>query len=341
MPKLKNIFMVFADKINILNKYKIQNLGTCIFQSITFLSAFITSVSNDKKFIEDLYNKINCYDFVFKYINELNKLYKEEDRINIFSKEKNEKNFFYLGNNIYINKNAYKNVIIDFNEVFKFLSINELNQVSLLIKKENLIYLKIGKIESLYKQNKELFLTKLNNIELKEEFIDRQEEILFNQNIILDDQQINKFCESIYRKISQNKIKINNDELKNVKQEIKNKINVELKEQYLNKLIPSLKETEGVEGVSTKRIIDIIITAIFEDAKLFYLEEYEYYMNKGLLINKRMEKFNERKHKILELVDNYNNLGDINEITISDLDSFLYELDFHISQFQELSNELN
>lgn len=64
-------------------------------------------------------------------------------------------------------------------------------------------------------------------------------------------------------------------------------------------------------------------------------------MNKGLLINKRMEKFNERKHKILELVDNYNNLGDINEITISDLDSFLYELDFHISQFQELSNELN
>lgn len=193
----------------------------------------------------------------------------------------------------------------------------------------------------MYKQNKELFLTKLNNIELKEEFIDRQEEILFNQNIILDDQQINKFCESIYRKISQNKIKINNDELKNVKQEIKNKINVELKEQYLNKLIPSLKETEGVEGVSTKRIIDIIITAIFEDAKLFYLEEYEYYMNKGLLINKRMEKFNERKHKILELVDNYNNLGDINEITISDLDSFLYELDFHISQFQELSNELN
>jgi len=54
-----------------------------------------------------------------------------------------------------------------------------------------------------------------------------------------------------------------------------------------------------------------------------------------------MEKFNERKHKILEIVDNYNNLGDINEITISDLDSFLYELDFHISQFQELSNELN
>lgn len=341
MPKLKNIFMLFADKINILNKYKIQNLGTCIFQSITFLSAFITSVSNDKKFIEDLYNKINCYDFVFKYINELNKLYKEEDRINIFSKEKNEKNFFNLGNNIYINKNAYKNVIIDFNEVFKFLSINELNQVSLLIKKENLIYLKIGKIESLYKQNKELFLTKLNNIELKEEFIDRQEEILFNQNIILDDQQINKFCESIYRKISQNKITINNDELKNVKQEIKNKINVELKEQYLNKLIPSLKETEGVEGVSTKRIIDIIITAIFEDAKLFYLEEYEYYMNKGLLIDQRMEKFNERKHKIFEIVDNYNNLGDINEITISDLDSFLYELDFHISQFQELSNELN
>ena len=141
IPKLKNIFIYFADKINILNKYKIQNLGTCTFQSISFLSAFITSISSDKRFIEDLYNKINSYDFVFKYIIELNKLFKEKDRINIFSKEKDEKNYFCLGNNLYINKNAYKNVIIDFNEVFKFLSINELNEVSLLIKKEKIQYI--------------------------------------------------------------------------------------------------------------------------------------------------------------------------------------------------------
>lgn len=338
IPKLKNIFMFFADKINILNKYKIQNLGTCIFQSISFLSAFITSVSSDKKFIEDLYNKINSYDFVFKYITELNKLYKEEDRINIFSKEKDEKNYFYLGNNIYINKNAYKNVIIDFNEVFKFLSINELNIVSLLIKKENSIYLKIGKIESLHKQNNELILKKLNNIESKEGFIDGQEEILFNQNIILDDTQIDIFCQSIYKKFKINKIEIKNDELNNIKQEIKNKISVELKEKYLNNLIRSLKETEGV---SAKRIIDIIIKEIFIDAKQFYLEEYEYYIDKALLISKKKEKFNKRKDEILQIIDNYNNLAGIEEFMLSDLDSILYELDFHISQFQEFFNELN
>ena len=337
IPKLKNIFMSFADKINILNKYKIQNLGTCIFQSISFLSAFITSVSSDKNFIEDLNNKINSYDFVFKYIIELNKLFKEEDRINIFSKEKDEKNFFYLGNNIYINKNAYKNIIIDFNEVFKFLSINELNKVSLLIKKENSIYLKIRKIESLYEQNLNLILKKLNNLESKEGFID-QEEILFNQNIILDNTQIDDFCKKICHKIKINKVEINIDELNKIKPEIQNRMNVELHEKYLNNLIPSLNEKEVV---SAKRIVDIIIKEIFEEAKLFYLEEYEYYSNKGLLVGEKMKKFNERKDVILKIIDNYKNEKSINEFMLSDLDSILYELDFHISQFQEFFNELN
>ena len=338
IPKLKNIFMSFADKINILNKYKIQNLGTCIFQSISFLSAFITSVSSDKNFIEDLNNKINSYDFVFKYIIELNKLFKEEDRINIFSKEKDEKNFFYLGNNIYINKNAYKNIIIDFNEVFKFLSINELNKVSLLIKKENSIYLKIRKIESLYEQNLNLILKKLNNLESKEGFIDGQEEILFNQNIILDNTQIDDFCKKICHKIQINKVEINIDELNKIKPEIKNRMNVELHEKYLNNLIPSLNEKEVV---SAQRIVDIIIKEIFEEAKLFYLEEYEYYSNKGLLVGEKMKKFNERKDVILKIIDNYKNEKSINEFMLSDLDSILYELDFHISQFQEFFNELN
>ena len=338
IPKLKNIFMSFADKINILNKYKIQNLGTCIFQSISFLSAFITSVSSDKNFIEDLNNKINSYDFVFKYIIELNKLFKEEDRINIFSKEKDEKNFFYLGNNIYINKNAYKNIIIDFNEVFKFLSINELNKVSLLIKKENSIYLKIRKIESLYEQNLNLILKKLNNLESKEGCIDGQEEILFNQNIILDNTQIDDFCKKICHKIKINKVEINIDELNKIKPEIQNRMNVELHEKYLNNLIPSLNEKEVV---SAKRIVDIIIKEIFEEAKLFYLEEYEYYSNKGLLVGEKMKKFKERKDVILKIIDNYKNEKSINEFMLSDLDSILYELDFHISQFQEFFNELN
>ena len=338
IPKLKNIFMSFADKISILNKYKIQNLGTCIFQSISFLSAFITSVSSDKNFIEDLNNKINSYDFVFKYIIELNKLFKEEDRINIFSKEKDEKNFFYLGNNIYINKNAYKNIIIDFNEVFKFLSINELNKVSLLIKKENSIYLKIRKIESLYEQNLNLILKKLNNLESKEGFIDGQEEILFNQNIILDNTQIDDFCKKICHKIQINKVEINIDELNKIKPEIKNRMNVELHEKYLNNLIPSLNEKEVV---SAQRIVDIIIKEIFEEAKLFYLEEYEYYSNKGLLVDEKMKKFKERKDVILKIIDNYKNEKSIKEFMLSDLDSILYELDFHISQFQEFFNELN
>ena len=309
-----------------------------MYQKHSFLSAFITSVSSDKNFIEDLNNKINSYDFVFKYIIELNKLFKEEDRINIFSKEKDEKNFFYLGNNIYINKNAYKNIIIDFNEVFKFLSINELNKVSLLIKKENSIYLKIRKIESLYEQNLNLILKKLNNLESKEGCIDGQEEILFNQNIILDNTQIDDFCKKICHKIKINKVEINIDELNKIKPEIKKRMNVELHEKYLNNLIPSLNEKEVV---SAKRIVDIIIKEIFEEAKLFYLEEYEYYSNKGLLVGEKMKKFKERKDVILKIIDNYKNEKSINEFMLSDLDSILYELDFHISQFQEFFNELN
>ena len=75
-----------------------------------------------------------------------------------------------------MNKNAYKINIINFNELFKFLSVNELNKVSLLLKKENLIYLKVCKIN--YLNNK--FFSLINN---KYDEIEIKKEIFYNEEI--------------------------------------------------------------------------------------------------------------------------------------------------------------
>ena len=147
---LENIFKDLGEQVIILNKYKIQNLGTCAFHSMNFISVFISFILKEKeKFIADLYNNINSYDFFFEYINQLNKFCGGEDLIS----EKNlNNNCFSLGDKVYLNIYAYKNIIINFNELFKFLSVNELNKVSLLLKKQNLIYLKECKIKYLDKK---------------------------------------------------------------------------------------------------------------------------------------------------------------------------------------------
>ena len=75
-----------------------------------------------------------------------------------------------------MNKNAYQINIINFNELFNFLSVNELNKVSLLLKKENLIYLKECKIN--YLKNK---VGRLINIKYNK--IDTKKDIFYNEEI--------------------------------------------------------------------------------------------------------------------------------------------------------------
>ena len=171
---LETIFKELGAQIIILNKYKIQNLGTCAFHSMVFINVFISFILKEKNnFIEDLYNNINSYEFFFEYINQLNKFCGGKELI---LTENPEKNYFSFGNKVYLNKNAYKINIINFNELFKFLSVNELNKVSLLLKKENLIYLKVCKIN--YLNNK--FFSLINN---KYDEIEIKKEIFYNEEI--------------------------------------------------------------------------------------------------------------------------------------------------------------
>ena len=61
---LENIFKELGKQVIILNKYKIQNLGTCAFHSMIFIEVFISSILKDKKkFTEDLCNNIISYEF--------------------------------------------------------------------------------------------------------------------------------------------------------------------------------------------------------------------------------------------------------------------------------------
>ena len=169
--KLEYIFKDFKSQIMILNKFKIQNLGTCVFHSLNFLSIFISSILKDtKNFTLDLFNNINSYDFISKYINELNKFCGGKEVMIISDKNLGNK-FFSIGNNIYLDKDIYKINIINLNELLNFFFINDLNKSSLLLKKENLIYLKQSKLKYLIKTYHNLFDNRWNMIDGKREIV--------------------------------------------------------------------------------------------------------------------------------------------------------------------------
>ena len=175
ISKLKNIFKDFNSPIIILNKFKIQNLGTCAFHALNFLSIFISSILKDaSSFASDLFNKINSIDFISEYINELNKFCGGKEVMAISEKNLGNK-YFSFGNNIYLNREVYKMNIINFNELFNFLSINDLNKFSLLLKKENLIYLKESKLKYLTNIYQKLIINKLDMIEAKKAIFYKEE----------------------------------------------------------------------------------------------------------------------------------------------------------------------
>lgn len=337
--KLENIFKDLGDQIIILNKYKIQNLGTCSFHSMNFISVFISFILKDKKkFTKDLFNNINSYEFFFEYINQLSKFCRGKDLIS----EKNlENNFLLLRNKVYLNKYAYKINIINFNELFKFLSINELNIISLLIKKENLIYLKECKINYLIKNLENLIKNKYEEIDFKRDIIYNEEIQSFNKKTkVLDKEQIDFFYQGIYFNLKyKNEIFKQIDEIQ-LKEKIKENIQFKFKEKYLLHLSDS-DYLKYYSNEKTKNIMDIIIELIKSNKKKEYFEdELFYYLKKQDLISKYTD--NETKN-ILENIENFNK--NINtktglEYYLEDLDAFLFKLDFILNKLEGFINDL-
>ena len=333
---LENIFKELGKQVIILNKYKIQNLGTCAFHSMIFIEVFISSFLKDKKkFTADLCNNINCYEFFFEYINQLNKFCGGKDLI---FEDNEKKNYFSFGNKIYLNKYAYQFNIINFNELFNFLSVNKLNKVSLLLKKENLIYLKICKINYLINKFKSLINNKYDKIEIKKDIFYNEEIASFTKKTrVLDEQQIKNIYDKIINLLKYKKNileKIVKDELE---KKIKENINFKFKEQYLYQL----NKCFDSKDLEKKDINDIIIELIKKNKRDEYFDdEYFYYLTKeNLQVGINIEKINTIKESIEEFNSKVQKDDEIKKM-LEKLDSFKFDLDFILSKLEGFINDI-
>ena len=373
---LENIFKELGEKVIILNKYKIQNLGTCAFHSMIFIKVFISSILKDKKnFIADLYNNINSYEFFFEYINQLNKFCGGKDLIF----EKNEgKDYFSFGNKVYMNKNAYQINIINFNELFNFLSVNELNKVSLLLKKENLIYLKECKINYLKNKVGRLINIKYNKIDTKKDIFYNEEIASFTKKTrVLDEKQIQNILDKILTILKYKKdivTKINEVDLRN---KIKENIKFDFKEEYLYQLndcfnVKNLEEKDSKEDDSKEKdskekdskeedskeedskekdskkkdskkkdINDIIIESIKKNKKDEYFDdECYYYLTKDDLLKKTNFQIINTIMKSIETFNSQGRKKEEIEKMLENLDSFKFELDYILSKLEGFINDI-
>ena len=331
---LETIFKELGAQIIILNKYKIQNLGTCAFHSMVFINVFTSFILKEKNnFIEDLYNNINSYEFFFEYINQLNKFCGGKELI---LTKNAEKNYFSFGNKVYLNKNAYKINIINFNELFKFLSVNELNKVSLLLKKENLIYLKVCKINYLNNKFFSLINNKYDEIEIKKEIFYNEEIASFTKKTrVVDEKQIEDICDKIlliFKYKTDIATKLDKDKLK-VK--IKENIKYEFKENYLY-LINNLLD------IKEKDINDVIIELIKKNKKdEYFSREHYYYITKEYLL-KKIE-IEGAVQKIMEIIEKFNlnfQVEDAIEEMLGKLDKSKFKLDYILSLLEGFINDI-
>ena len=331
---LETIFKELGAQIIILNKYKIQNLGTCAFHSMVFINVFTSFILKEKNnFIEDLYNNINSYEFFFEYINQLNKFCGGKELI---LTKNAEKNYFSFGNKVYLNKNAYKINIINFNELFKFLSVNELNKALLLLKKENLINLKVCKIKYLNNKFFSLINKKYDEIEIKKEIFYNEEIASFTKKTrVVDEKQIEDICDKIlliFKYKTDIATKLDKDKLK-VK--IKENIKYEFKENYLY-LINNLLD------IKEKDINDVIIELIKKNKKdEYFSREHYYYITKEYLL-KKIE-IEGAVQKIMEIIEKFNlnfQVEDAIEEMLGKLDKSKFKLDYILSLLEGFINDI-
>ena len=301
---LENIFKDLGSKIKTLNKYKIQNLGTCSFHSMNFISVFISSILKDKKkYTADLIKAINSYEFLFEYINQLNKFSGGED---IIFKKNLDNKYLSLENKVYLSKYAYKSNFINFNELFNFLYVYDSDKVSLLLKMENQIYLKECKIVFLKKNFQNLIKDRYKKIEMKKDIFYLEEVASFNKNIKAhDEKQIDYIWSTIYRDLKYKKNIIQNLDENELKKTIKETIKFELKEKYLVGLNNVLDF--GPKENKEKKIIDIIIDFIKKNKKDEHFDnEFNYYLAKELLVSEMNNKEETNIYDILQYFEDIN-----------------------------------
>ena len=278
--------------------------------------------------------------FFFEYINQLNKFCGGEDLIS----EKNlNNNCFSLGDKVYLNIYAYKNIIINFNELFKFLSVNELNKVSLLLKKQNLIYLKECKIKYLDKKFNNILSNKYNTIDNKKDIFYNEEIASFNKKIkVLDEKQINNIYNGICKQLKYKKNNFIESNKKQLEGEIKKNIKFEFKEQYLSNLNNFLNNNyPEIKDINT--IIALTINFIKDKKKdEYFINELYYYLTKQQLQYSIMAR--KKENNALEYIANYNKQvpkkEEIKEEELENLDVYLFELDFVINKLEGFINDI-
>ena len=304
--KSENIFKTISEKIEVLNNFIIQNLGTCLFHNIIFLENILTYITENGK--EIFKSKINLIfkskEFLFNYINELNDLCGDEKKKIIKNSDKEEsEDYFLLNKDIYLNKKSFKFRLIDYKNLFNFLEIESNNIVDLILK-ENYVYLNCFKINSLYDELDLLLKSKLIDIDYKvfRVYIEKLYKLKYN-NTFLNEKVLNNYYNYIVSKL-------NIEE--SLKLELKNKLKEEIRQEL------DLNNIKFPEKwiIKDKNDIDNIIKLMEEDLQnenySICYDEFNYYNNlhKTILLDK--EKFFKTQKEFVTKFENFNYKKEIN-----------------------------
>lgn len=332
----ENIFKTLSQKVIILNKFSIQNLGTCTFHNIAFLENALYYILKDKKyFISNIDKLVNSIDFIFEYINKLNTVMGgEEEKIIFRTENEDSENYFLLNKDIYLSKKAFKINLINYKNLFDYLNINKNNNITNLIMEENSLYLTAMKIISFYQNLKDLLLSRINDLQERCKTIYYKKKLkLKNNNNYLERDTINRY----YNFIDDHYFV---DE--SLKKELKIKIREEIREKIID--INKVEINENNEITNKNDINDIIKSLegqIILQYYMKYSEEFVYYYKMNIKVNEDYKEYIKLKTEILETIEKYNYSPKIKYIEISEyikdkmaiLNKEIEELDILINTF--------
>ena len=318
--KKNTIFKNLKNEIFIINLYKIQHLGVCSYYSIIFIH-IITKYFIENGFIEkgkifenDKFKTyVNSEEFICIFVKKLNEFFRNNEQLIITNKENNiikkesDNKYVQLSNNIFINRNIYKIIFIDLNELFGFINPNyNKSDVFNFILDKNQLYLKVLETKYLYEE--------LINILAKKMKITDEKYRKAAEKRILDCKIRKKMVND---KLFQERFKIFDKTLAFVDFDKKNQIIIFLKQELtedfneieFNDLDIVIKGNIHLPNKDIFKLIKNKIVEIIEDhllAKIFFTE-YSYYTETYLKILSQKEEFMIEQTKIFDYLDKINN----------------------------------
>lgn len=337
VSKLENIFKTITKKIEILNNFIIQNLGTCVFHNIIFLETILTYITeNDKEIFKSKINLIfKSKEFLFNYINRLNDLCGvEKIKIMKNSDKEESEDYFLLTNDIYLSKKSFKFRLIDYNSLFKFLEVKSNNIVDLFLK-ENYVYLNCFKINSLYDDLKELLDQKIIDINHKvvKVYNEKFYKLKYN-NTFLNEKVLSTYYNYIVSKL-------------NIEESFKLELKKKLKEEIRQELdINEIIFPEKLE-IKDKSDIDIIIKLMKDNLQneiylINYYDEFSYYNKLYNIIFYAKENFIETQKEFVTKFENFNYKKEINLASFyDDINKNIENLDNILKHLEALIDVLN